>query len=313
MKNLSAIATAVAAMLVLAQSAPSQPQSPADDAEEPIEMPASSDQALERMKEEVAEQKKKRPPEPRGPVSFGVPVRSASSRESGDALRRNGVEFVEDWTIRAGVTRLRIPARNGWIAVSPNSAFFSQQVEAGTPGEHLALLLVNKAYVTASKSKYVNFYSEIRVPQEYAFKLMTPASFAPFKAGIQEAAVETRMRLIQRDDFEDFDDYLNFKFGRDEAVDSFVDGFMVRAIDEPDLVIYFATSEFVYDGPREDTVEPMMVTVCYALVNEKLIRYDTRRVFSGQDDIAVMLAETKAFISDMRRLNDLQERKSILP
>lgn len=282
-------------------------QTDADSAEDDIVMPDSAAQALERVKQEAEKVKERERSEPQGPVNFGIPVRSARGTLNGDALKRNGIDYIEDWTIRAGVTRLRLPAREGWESVNPNAAFFQQLANSGVPGEFLASVLINRSYLVASRSKYVNFFMEIRVPQEFAFTLMTPDSFAAFKEEVQENTVKTRKRFLKRDDFLDFDDYMNFKFGHDEKVDEFVDGFMVRALDEPDMVIYFATSEFIYSGPKGDTIEPMITTVCYALVNDKLLRIDVKRVFAGEEDIPILLAATKAFVQDMRRLNGLSD------
>ena len=274
-----------------------------------IVMPASSAAALERLKTETDELKAKRAPEPERTATQGAALRSARGLIEGEPLTRNGIPFYEEWTIRAGVARLRLPARPGWGSVNPNTPFFNLLANGGRPGEHLTSVLVNRDFIAATRTKYINYFMQVWVPQEFAFKLMTLGSFEAFKTKLQAEAVAEREKLVKRDDFLTFEDYLNFKFGRDEAVESFVDGFMVRAVDEPDLVIYFAASEFRYEGPRSDVVEPMILTVCYALVNDKLIRIDTKRIYGSQEDIPVLLADTKAFVVDMRQLNDLQENR----
>ncbi len=284
---------------------PAEGESP----EREIVMPSSSAAALERVQTEAEELKSRRGPEPATTATQGSAVRTARNLVEGNVLSRNGVAYYEEWTIRAGVARLRLPARPGWGSVNANTPFFEQLANGGSPGEHLTTVLVNRDFVAASRSKYVNYFMQVWVPQEYAFKLMTLGSFAAFKSNLQAEAVAQREKLVRREEFATFEDYLNFKFGRDEAVESFVDGFMVRAVDEPDLVIYFAASEFRFGGGSVDWVDPMILTVCYALVNEKLIRIDTKRMYGSEEDIPVLLAETKAFVLAMRQLNDLQESR----
>ena len=238
-------------------------------------------------------------------VTARLRVRNMPS--AGDPVYRNGVPYYDEWTIRAGATRLRIPAYPSWRRVKPESEFFQQQAQTAIPGEHLASVLVDNGFREHARTRYASFYTSIWVPQEHAFELMSPESFATFKTELQEETVEARKRLIDREDFLDFDDYLNFKFGYDEKVNEFVDGFWMRAVDEEDVVVYFATSQFVYQTSREEIVDPMIMTIAYALVENKLLRVDMRRLYKGEDDIAALIAYAKLFVEDMRKLNTLSE------
>ena len=84
-----------------------------------------------------------------------------------------------------------------------------------------------------------------------------------------------------------------------------LDDFMIRAIDQADLVTYFVTTNMILKSRRSETVEPMIVTVSYALVEEKLIRFDMKRVYRGAEDVNQLLEFAQVFVRDMRRLNAL--------
>lgn len=290
-------------LLVVAWSGPAWAVDEVDEVPTPEN--ASSEAALARAREAAAESAAERERNPQVPPSATARLRVRNRASAGDPVYRNGVPYYDEWTIRAGASRLRLPAYPGWESVSPNSEFYRQQSQSGAPGEHLAAVLTNKQFTSAAKTKYVSFYSLIWVPQEHAFSLMFPESFAHFKDALQEETIATRKRLIARDDFKDFDDYLNFKFGNDEAVDDFVDGFWVRAVDEADTVIYFATSQFVYQTPRTEIVDSMIMTVSYALVENKLVRVDMKRLYTSEDDIAALIAFTQLFLKDFRNVNGL--------
>ncbi len=263
-------------------------------------------EALERVRQEAAERE----------ASAAVPEKSKSASvrrndyvevdEQGPVIR-NGVAYFEDLTIRVGARRLRLPAYGGWEAVRPDSKFFALQVEAHPPEHQLVSVLVNRVFAKQTDSKFVNHLILVSVPQEQAFLEMTLGSFAAFKEKVQKRVVDQRKLLVKREDFRDFEDYLNFKFGQDEKVEEFVDGFMVRAEDRPDLVVYFATSEFLFKNSRTEIRQPMISTLTFALVHGKLLRIDTKRIFISDEDVVRLISDSIQFVRDMRSLNDLSE------
>lgn len=226
-----------------------------------------------------------------------------------DPVYRNGVAYFDEWTMRAGAQRLRVPAYEGWQAVKPASRFHAEQARRGVPGEHLALAITNSAYVRATRSKYVNFFGLLWVPQMHAFTQMTGASFADFKAEVRERIVALRQETVQRDDFLDFQDYLDFKLGYDERVDASIDGYLFRAEETEDMVMYFATSEFIYQTERTEIRQPMILTITYALVHGKLLRFDFKRLFTADEEAVQLIAFSRRFVEDMRAVNDLSENK----
>lgn len=234
--------------------------------------------------------------------------RKRSTLGTADPIYRRGVPYFDEWTIRSGALKLRVPAYPGWQGIRASSEFYELQARTGQPGEHLALAIANADFVRTSRSKYVNYFGLIWVPQETAFLSMNESVFGDFKEKLRGNIVEERKRQLDRDDFLEFQDYLDFKRGHDERVEAFVDGFLLRAVDEADIVVYFSTSEFVYQTPRTEIRQPMIMTMTYALVRGKLLRFDFKRLFTSDEDPVELIAFTRQFIADMRAVNGLSER-----
>jgi len=272
---------------------------------------ASSDAALERVKTEIAERNAQRSTTRIPEIDSSTVPRARFGRsEEENPVYRNGVPYYDEWTIRVGATRLRVPGYDSWRSIRSSSDFFDPQANAGLLGDRLAFAMFDKGFVDAVKTKFVSFFTLIWVPDGFAFKRMTSNRFHAYKEALQEEVVAVRRQLVNREDFEDFDDYRNFKFGRDEQVEDFIDGYMIRAVDSNDLVMYFATSEFIYKGNRAKEVAPMIVTVTYALVENKLVRIDMKRLFTGKEDVSSLIEYSQNFVDAMRRLNAPQKWKS---
>ncbi|MDQ8185866.1 hypothetical protein [Pelagicoccus sp. SDUM812002] len=239
----------------------------------------------------------------------GTKLRRRSRMGAIDPIYRHGVAYFDEWTIRAGALKLRVPAYHGWEGVKPTSDFYRSQAQMGRPGELLVLPITNQEFVRSTRSKYVNNYGLIWVPQEHAFVSMTEDGFAPFKEEVKERIVEERRRRLNRDDFWEYDDYIAFKRGNDEHVDEFQNGYWFRAIDEPTVVTYFAVSEFVFQTNREEIRQPMVQTMTYALVRGKLLRFDFKKLHLSDEDAAQLISFTRQFVADMRAVNGLSERK----
>ncbi|MBK1876935.1 hypothetical protein [Pelagicoccus mobilis] len=239
----------------------------------------------------------------------GMKVRGRHKVGTEDPVYRSGVPYFEEWTIRAGAMKLRVPAYLGWQAVKPNSDFYLAQSKTGRQGELLVLPLMFSDFVRATRSKYVNYFGLLWVPQETAFQSLGNSSFAGFKAELQNDMVVDRKRLVGRDDFWDFEDYMAFRKGRDEDLEESLDGYWLKALDEPDLVSYFATSEFVFVSSRGEQRQPMIQTMTYALVRGKLLRFDFKRLHFSDEDAVELIKFTKDFVEDMRIVNGLSERK----
>lgn len=236
-------------------------------------------------------------------------VRRRATIGTEDPKYRNGVTYYDEWTIRAGALKLRVPAYYGWEGVSENSDFYRSQAHGGVPGEHLALPITNQDFIRASRSKYINNFGLIWVPQEYAFSSLAPTNFTTIKDKLKADIVAERELRLDRDDFWEYGDYIAFKKGQDDSVNEFLDGYWMRAIDEPELVTYFATSSFVFQTTREEIRQPMIMTMTYALVHGKLLRFDFKRLYLSDEDSVQLIEFTRRFVEDMRRLNDLGGRK----
>lgn len=239
----------------------------------------------------------------------GTRLRRRSRMGAIDPIYRHGVAYFDEWTIRAGALKLRVPAYHGWEGVKPATDFYQAQARAGLPGELLVLPIVNQDFVRSTRSKYVNNFGLIWVPQEHAFTSMTSESFAPVKEALKERIVATRRSQVEREDFWEFEDYLAFKKGNDESVKEFQNGYWFRSIDEADMVTYFAVSEFVFQTRRQEIRQPMIQTMTYALVRGKLLRIDFKRLYLSDEDAVRLISFTREFVTDMRAVNGLSERE----
>ena len=275
-----------------------------DESDIDAAMEAAAEAALARVE---ADAEKRGVSERRG--SSGMRVRGRSQVGTAGLIYRSGVPYYDEWTFRAGAMKLRVPAYLGWQAIKPSSDFYREQAKTGRPGELLALPIMFSDFVRATRSKYVNYFGLLWVPQEYAFKSLVDANFEVFKEDLQSEIVADRKRLVERDDFWDFDDYLAFKKGRDEDLDESLQGYWLKALDQPDLVTYFATSEFVYESRRGVVRQPMIQTKTYALVRGKLLRFDFKRLYLSNEDAVELIKFTQNFVEDMRAVNGLSERK----
>lgn len=238
-----------------------------------------------------------------------VPVRRYSKYRSIDPISRNGVPYHEDWTIQSGALFLRLPALEGWEAVRPSSDYYRLQSLSGEPGNHLASVLTSERFRRSSGSKFPNFYALIWVPQEYAFAQLSDATFSEFKQGVHSELVEQRQAALEREAFKEFDNYQNFRMGDDEKLTEGIDGYLVRVEDREDLVTYFATSEFIFQTKKTELRQPMIMTITYALVRGKLIRFDFRRLYTQDEDTVQLIAFAHEYIASMRQLNGVGERK----
>lgn len=266
------------------------------------------DQAAQSALDRVALDADQRGVKDRAPAE-AVRVRRRSSIGAVDPIYRSGVAYFDEWNIRAGALKLRVPAYYGWKGVRASSDFYDIQANSGVPGEHLALAITNEGFVRSTRSKFVNNYGLIWVPQEFAFTSMTETSFSDVKESVRSFVVADRKSRSARSDFAEFEDYVAFKAGADENVAEFQDGFWIRAIDEPDMVTYYSTSEFVFQTPRQEIRQPMIMTVTYALVRGKLLRFDFKRLYLSDEDAIQLITFTQRFVSDMRTVNGLSERK----
>lgn len=239
----------------------------------------------------------------------GTKFRRQSTLWTEEPIFRHGVAYFDEWTIQAGAMKLRVPAYQGWEGVKATSDFYQEQARTGLPGELLVLPIANREFVRATRSKYVNNFGLIWVPQDYAFTSMTSESFAPVKEKVKADIVAERRATTDREDFWEYSDYIAFRKGKDESVGEFQNGYWFRAIDEPDIVTYFATSEFVFQTNREEMRQPMIMTMTYALVRGKLLRFDFKRLYLSDEDAIQLISFTRRFVEDMRAVNGMSERK----
>lgn len=239
----------------------------------------------------------------------GMKVRMRSKMGTEDPIFRSGVAYFDEWTVQAGAMKLRVPAYRGWEAIKPSSDFYLAQAKTGRPGELLVLPIMFSDFVRATRSKFVNHFGLVWVPQETAFSSLVESNFERFKSDLQTEIVADRKRRIDREDFWEFDDYLAFKKGRDEDLEESLDGYWLKALDQPDLITYFATSEFVFQSRRGELRQPMIQTMTYALVRGKLLRFDFKRLHLSDEDAVELIAFTQRFVEDMRVVNGLSERK----
>jgi len=229
--------------------------------------------------------------------------------KQGPVLYRGEVPYIREWSFRSGVAELNVPAYDGWINVTKNRDLYVEFAGQGVPGQTLSGVFVNQRYISRTQSSYINFYVTAWVPERHAFKIFSPEAFAPIKETLQDELIEVRQNTVQREEFDSFDDYLNFKFGRDEAVENFVDGRLIKASEDDDFVTYFFTSEFFVQDEKSPLFEPMVGTTTFGLVRGKLVRFDVRMAYRGRDDVARILEFAQQYFEDLKRVNGVAVSK----
>lgn len=304
------------AALALAVAVPAWPQ---DDEEEPLGIEdspaaASARDRLERDAESRGAGQAERESR-KGMDKLAERAALRAVRAGPDSpLHRNGVPYLEDWEFRAGATKLLLPAYGNWVNLRSKRKVYESFLVYGEPGEYLAAALVDRGFVRRTGSRFLNFYGLVWVPQAEAYKLFAPATFAAVKESVKERIVAQRAEFgLGRDDFESFEDYINFRRGEDASLGSFVHGVLIHASESDDTLVYFATSLSRFETRGAVIEEPMISTVAYALVRGKFLRVAFTRQYLSDEDMQGLLAFTLAFIEDMRRLNDLPEDRRERP
>lgn len=263
---------------------------------------------VEAVAEETKEEEKKKKERPKSISVDELTPRERRNLErmltdQGHVLYRGDTPYIRDWSFQSGVVELNVPAYEGWVNVTKKKDLYLDFARQGVPGQTLSGVYINTRYIRATRSKYINFYVLAWVPERFAYKQFNPKKFAPIKEKLQAELIAVRRRTTEREDFQSFDDYLNFKFGKDEELEEFVDGRMIKAAEGDDYLTYFFTSEFLIQDEESPVTEPMLGTTTFGLVRGKLIRYDIRMVYRSDDDVARILEFTQQYFDDLQRVN----------
>ncbi len=226
----------------------------------------------------------------------------------GNGLKsRDGTAFRDEWSFKSGVTNLNTPYYDGWVNLIRQKGAFEDFSEGTDPNDLLVGILVNRNYVEATDSDYINFYSLVWVPQDFAYSLFSQRNFDAYKTALREQMVVQRKVIANRDDFETFEDYVRFKFGRDEEMESFADGYMIEASESDDHLTYFFTFEATRQGKKDQVVASMVGTLSHFLVRDKLIKLETRMEYNSIDDVSRVLEFSDRFRQDFVKVNSIQQ------
>ncbi len=220
-----------------------------------------------------------------------------------DIYSKDNVAYRKSWGFRTGVTSLYPPFYEGWEDGRKVKGFVEELSAEGEPGYTLSCVTFNKNFYKQTGGEFINFFTRIWVPEQYAFSLFTPTSFERIKAGVREGIVRARKEYADRDQFETFNDYIAFKFGRDDEIDNFVDGFWIEANEGDEHLTYFYTSEFLVNNKKGAFVRPLIATTTYAIVRNKLLQIDIVKAYDARDDVPRLLEFTERFRKDMVVVN----------
>jgi len=229
-------------------------------------------------------------------------------RNEEHVLYRGKTPFVRDWGFRSGVVELNVPHYEGWVNLTPQTDLYLEFAQLGVADQTLSGVYVNSRYMLETRANYINFYVLVWVPEGTAFKLFTEHSFAPVKEKLQADLVAVRQKTTNREDFSSFDDYFNFKFGKDEELEDFVDGRMIKAMEDDDFVSYFFTSEFRIQDEKSPLTEPMLGTTTIGFVRGKLVRFDVGMAYRSDEDVSRILEFTRQYFDDFKRVNSTDKR-----
>jgi len=253
-------------------------------------------------KAEKQERQTKREPE----KAIRIPL------EGDDRFTKNGLEYRKHWGFKAGVARLYPPLYSGWENGMEVKGLHEEYTAKGEAGYTLSSIFYNQRYLQETGSEFVNNFVLLWVPERYAFSVFNETNFEAFKSSIKENIIEARKQYADREKFESFDDYIAFKFGRDEEMEDFVDGYWIVADENNYRLTYFYTSEFVGSGKRDKQAfkRPLIATTSYILVRHKLLKMDIVKEFDGRDDIPILLQFTANLHRDLELVNQHEPSRS---
>ncbi len=232
--------------------------------------------------------------------------------EGDDRFTKNGVEYRKQWGFRAGTARLYPPLYIGWENGIEVKGLYEEYAAKGEAGYTLSSIFYNTRYFKDTGSEFVNNFVLLWVPERYAFSLYDESSFQGFKDSVKENIIKARKQYADREKFESFDDYIAFKFGRDEEMEDFVDGYWIVADENDYRLTYFYTSEFVGTEKRNKQAfkRPLIATTSYMLVRNKVLKMDIVKEFDGRDDIPVLLQFTANLHRDLVLINRYEPSRS---
>lgn len=232
--------------------------------------------------------------------------------EGDDRFTKNGVEYRKQWGFKAGVARLYPPFYSGWENGMEVKGLYEEYAAKGEVGYTLSSIFYNQRYFKNTGSEFVNNFVLLWVPERYAFSVVDEGAFEAFKNSIKENIIEARKQYADRDKFESFDDYIAFKFGRDEEMEDFVDGYWIVADENDYRLTYFYTSEFIGTEKRSKQAfkRPLIATTSYMLVRNKVLKMDIVKEFDGRDDIPILLQFTANLHRDLELVNRYEPSRS---
>ena len=271
-----------------------------------------SSESLEEMSErletetdpERASSKKRR--RSRSPMEDMMPIdRLRAQRQMGDIdlYFKDGVAYRDSLGFKSGVIQLYPPFYEGWANGRKVKGLYEDFVKDGEPGFTLSSVIYNERYYRETGKEFVNYFILYWVPEQYAFTLFQPNSFGPVKDRVREAIVKARKNYARRDQFDTFQDYVAFKFGRDDEIANFVDGFWIEANEGDYHLTYFYTSEFLVERKRQAFVRPLIATTSFILVRGKLLKVDIVKAYDSPEDIPRLLEFTEGVRDDMKTVN----------
>lgn len=220
-----------------------------------------------------------------------------------DLYSKDGIPFRKSWGFKSGVTQLYPPFYDGWVDGKRVKGLYDEFAQDGDPGFTLASVSFNEPFYKATGKEFVNFFALIWVPEEYAYSLFQPSSFAKVKDGIHSKIIAGRKQYADREQFDTFEDYIAFKFGRDEDMENFVDGYWLVANESSEHLTYFYTSEFLVERRKQAFKRPLIATTTYMVMRNKLLRLDVAKEYSVPEDIQQLLEFTNGFREDMKVVN----------
>lgn len=224
--------------------------------------------------------------------------------EEGKAVLRLGVPYREDWTFRAGATRLRLPAYEGWINGMRRRGWRERFGAIEGVDERLVGLLLNRDFVKASLSTSLNFYGTVWVLQGWEFKAVNVAGFREVKDAFAREIESARASGDEGDVFRDLEDL--------EDLEDLADGRFVRAQESDQQLTYLRTVEKPLAGEMgAGFVERYIEIKSLALVEGKVLRVDFARALLAPEDLAGLLSFNDQFLADFRRLNALSEDRRV--
>lgn len=224
-----------------------------------------------------------------------------------DIYERDGIFFHKEWSFKVGVTQLNVPAAKGWANALQFKDADKDYKKFLKLGDRLEGAFVPADSIrTRRLENFGDFIIIVSVPSSYEYAKYNQSSFEKLKETLKEELAEERKDLAEREHFENFDDYVRYRYGDDEDLDTFVDGYRILAVEDDNSISYYFNTHLRVADRKSTLLKNQSVTTSIILVRGKLIKVDIRMTIYDGDTYSRLISFTRQYIDWMGLVNEGQ-------